>query len=70
MEAILGLLNFDWLPDNIAVWVAALTTLFAAAKSITIITPTTVDDKFVNIILKVLNFLALNVLRDKNADAK
>lgn len=69
MDTILALLNFDWLPPNIALYIAALTTVFTAAKSITILTPTTHDDKFVNFALKILNFLALNIFRDKNADA-
>ena len=49
-------------------WLLALTTVVAAAKSITVLTPTRADDKFLDMILNVLNKLALNVGRDKNAD--
>ena len=54
--------------EGIPAWVHALTGLFLAAKAITILTPSKADDKFVNAVLKVLNVIALNVLRDKNAD--
>lgn len=56
--------------DVIKTWVAAVGGVVLAAKSVTILTPTTVDNKIVDAILSVLNFLALNVLKDKNADAK
>ena len=42
--------------------------LVAAATAITALTPSKTDDKIVNIILKVLNFVAGNVLKNKNAD--
>ena len=56
--------------DVIKTWVAAVGGIVLAAKSVTVLTPTTVDNKIVDAILTVLNFLALNVLKDKNADAK
>jgi len=56
--------------SHIPTWAVALMAVFTAAKSITVLTPTTTDDKVVNIGLKVLNLLALNIGRDKNADAK
>ena len=56
--------------------VLAILGILLAAKSITVLTPTKIDDKYlgkatkiVNIILKVLNALALNVHRDTNKDA-
>lgn len=53
-----------WLP----IWIPALATVFLAVKPITMLTPTTVDNKILNGILTVLNFLALNVGKDKNAE--
>ncbi len=52
------------------IWIPALATVFLSLKSITVLTPTTVDNKIVNGALKVLNFLALNIGKDKNADAE
>ncbi len=49
-------------------WVAALTALVVGANAITVLTPTTVDDKAVNVILKVLNFLSGNFGSNRNAD--
>ncbi len=50
-------------------WVTAITTLVTAATALTVLTPTTVDDKVVNVLLKVLNFLAGNFGANRNADA-
>ena len=52
-----------------AAWVAAVTAVVTACSAITALTPTKADDKSLNGILKVLNFLSLNVLKNKNADA-
>ena len=52
-----------------AAWVAAVTAVVTACSAITALTPTKADDKLLNGILKVLNFLSLNVLKNKNADA-
>jgi len=49
-------------------WITALTALVTGATALTAITPTKVDNKFINVILKVLNFVAGNVLKNKNAD--
>lgn len=49
-------------------WVTAITAVVTAATAITALTPTTADDKFLNVILKLLNFLAGNVLKNTNAD--
>lgn len=56
--------------DSVPAWVSALLMLFAGAKAITILTPTRSDDKVVDSILKVLNILAGNFGKDKNADDK
>lgn len=56
--------------DALPVWVTALTTVVTAATAITALTPTKSDDKVVNAILKVLNFLAGNFGKNKNADDK
>ena len=50
--------------------IAAITAVVTAATMITAITPTKADDKIVNGLLKALNFLAGNVLKNKNADDK
>lgn len=54
----------------------AVGSVVLSAKAITILTPTKVDDdilaglgKLINIVLSGLNLLALNILKDKNADA-
>jgi hypothetical protein len=51
-------------------WVAALTGVIASCSAITALTPTKTDDKIINGILSVLNFLALNVIKNKNADSE
>lgn len=57
----------SWL-DSFPVWLAALTTLVTAATAITAVTPTQVDDKVANLVLRVLNLLAGNVGKNKNQD--
>lgn len=51
-------------------WVVAITGLVTAASAITALTPTKKDDKVINSILAVLNFLAMNFLKNKNKDAE
>ncbi len=53
---------------DLPVWIVAITGVVTAATAVTAITPTTVDDKILNSILKVLNFLAGNFGKNKNAD--
>ena len=55
--------NNEW-----AAWVTAATTVITAATAVTALTPTKVDDTVVNVVLKVLNFLAGNFMKNKNAD--
>lgn len=56
-------------------YTAAVGSVVVAAKAVTVLTPTRVDDKIangagqvINLLLKLLNFLALNIGKDKNAD--
>lgn len=53
---------------NLEGWLAAVTGVVTACTAITALTPTKVDNKIVNGILKALNFLAGNVLKNKNKD--
>ena len=62
MEMLMGL----WL--SVPEWIMALCGLVTAATAITALTPSKTDDKIINIVLKVLNFVAGNVLKNKNAD--
>lgn len=52
------------------VWLTAITGVVTAATAITALTPSKSDDEVLNTILKVLNFLAGNFLKNKNADSK
>jgi hypothetical protein len=54
--------------DSFPAWITALTSLFVAAKAVTVLTPTRADNRFVDTVLRVLNALALNVGKDRNAD--
>jgi len=55
---------------ELPLWVSILTTVVTAATAITAITPTKTDDKITSTILRVLNILAGNVGKNKNADDK
>tara|TARA_Y100000401_G_C8197719_1_gene161982 strand:- start:202 stop:414 length:213 start_codon:yes stop_codon:yes gene_type:complete len=54
--------------NNYPAWLNALLSLVGGATAITALTPTKVDNKVVGSVLKVLNTLAGNVLKNKNAD--
>ena len=58
----------DALYDSVLYWLHAASLICLAATVITALTPSTHDDAVVNTILKVLNMLAGNVARNKNAD--
>lgn len=57
---------FESLPG----WLVAITTVVTACTAITALTPTKKDDVFIGKVLKVLNFLAGNIGKNKNADDK
>ena len=50
-------------------WLTAICGVLTACTAITALTPTKYDDSILNTVLKVLNFLAGNVLKNKNKDA-
>ncbi len=54
---------------DLAGWLMAISVVVTAATGLTALTKTTADDKFLNFILKILNFLAGNVFRNRNADS-
>lgn len=49
-------------------WLVAVTGVITAATAITALTPTKTDNRIINVVLKVLNVLAGNVGKNKNAD--
>ena len=62
MNSLLAILHA--LPD----WVVAASGLCTAATAITALTPTRADDRALDTILRILNVLAGNVGRNRNAD--
>ena len=48
--------------------VQAICGVVTAATAITALTPTKSDDRIISVVLKVMNFLAGNVLKNTNAD--
>lgn len=53
-----------------AEWIVAITAVVTAATAITALTPSKSDNKIIDFVLKILNFVAGNVLKNKNADAE
>lgn len=51
-------------------WIVAITSVVTAATAITAITPSKSDDEIIQKVLSVLNFLAGNFGKNKNADDK
>lgn len=54
--------------DALPAWLVAITTVVTAATAITALTPTKADDRILSAVLRVLNVLAGNVGRNRNAD--
>ena len=61
-------MDFVSLMAEVPKWLNAFTTLVTVATGITMLTPTKADDKYAALILKVLNVMAGNVLKNRNAD--
>jgi len=64
MDAILNLVS------GAPAWVSAITAVVTAATLITSLTPTKTDDKVISFVLKILNLVAGNIGKNKNADDK
>ena len=62
MESLISLL------ESIPAWLIAITSLVTAATAITAMTPTKSDDAFLAAVLRVLNVLAGNFGKNRNAD--
>lgn len=60
--------NFFAFFDAFPAWLTAITSLVTAATALTALTPTQTDDKVVAVALRVLNVLAGNVGKNRNAD--
>lgn len=74
MEELLNLVS-KWLGEgkleNILLIAGSVyAVLIAIANLITMLLPSVKDSKIYNAIMKVLNFIALNILKNKNADEK
>jgi hypothetical protein len=54
--------------DAFPAWLTAITALVSAATAITALTPTKADDKWAALALRVLNVVAGNVGKNRNAD--
>jgi len=62
-------MTFDVFLSWILPWIHAITAVVTAATAVTALTPSTADDRYLNMLLKVLNILAGNVGANTNADA-
>ena len=54
--------------EGIPLWVNALTGVVAAATAVTALTPSKSDDALLNTVLRILNMIAGNFGKNKNAD--
>ncbi len=54
--------------ETFPAWLTAVTAVVTAATAITALTPTKTDDAILNTILRILNVLAGNLGKNKNAD--
>lgn len=54
--------------ESFPAWINALLAVCVAATAITALTPSKADNEFLDVIIKVLNLLAGNVGKNKNAD--
>lgn len=50
-------------------WLPAVTGLITACAAIAALTPTNADNKIIDKILKVINFIGINILKAENKDA-
>ena len=64
MEVLINIVNV------VQVWLPAITGLISACAVIATLTPTTVDDKIIQKILDVINFIGLNIGKAENKDSE
>ena len=55
--------------SQVPAWFSAITALVVAANGITMLTPSKSDDKIVGALLSFLNFISMNVLKNRNRDS-
>jgi len=55
--------------DLIPQWLQALTVLVTGANGVTMLTPSTADNRAVNWLMKLLNLLSMNIGKNRNKDA-
>ncbi len=68
MDNLVGLdVLVNWV-EMLPTWMAAVSTVVAAATAVTALTPTKHDDQIIAAILRILNVLSGNVGKNKNAD--
>ena len=63
----------EWISEifsSLLVYLGPIAGVVTAATAITVLTPTKTDDKILGMVLRVLNFLAGNFGKNKNADAE
>ncbi len=60
---------WGWLTTgDTGTWVSVITIVITTANAITMAFPSTANNVFLNFVLRVLNFLAANVFKNKNAE--